>query len=750
MVEGGRRDQLAIALLATGVALAVFAVGGAFRWTQVVLALLGSLLLFSLLTSRRRIDRRSPLLVLLGLAAAWTTLQLVPLPRVIPTLVSPTTSMLRDEGSVLAGIEVSSTLSMDPASTLRYLTFLVMLGAFATAAVRLAASRQHRYGLMVTVAGVCGLAAVTTGLHSLLAADALYGIYAPSEASPPILGPLLNSNHLGSLMSIGVATSLGLALHAKQAASLRAMWGLSAVLCGVIGIATQSRGAALAIIIGTLVVAALAVAARLDIRPDRPRERTHLLARSAPLAIMIVCGVVLTTYVGSGALVHQLETTSFDEFEQPGSKYAAWRSALELVHESPWTGVGRGAVEATLTRVHPGTSLVSFSHLENEGLQAVVEWGIPAALAMFLLLGWLAIMCFRRWRDGPLAAGALGALTGVVFQSNFDFALHLPGVALPVIVVLATVAHRPLRSAAPPRPRVLVMRTAVALLPLAAAGLLLLPWTKSLAEERDGLRGADVAAIQAATHRHPLDYFTYALLAQRLLAEDSPQAVAVLNHALRLHPTHPGLHRMAARLLVRAGRPRQAAIEYAAALRGSRDRHPVLAELVRELDEDTAVAAMPASLDLDETVQYLVELDRASTALAWVQARFEAAPDLAATEALYSLALRQNQLEPAERAARRRCELVPNTKCFLDLALILAKEQRHEAVIAALSEIAEWTGHREDRLRAWLLLCDALAAMARTAEARHCLRRLDGSGLVDASNGELRRRLDALPPLPNP
>ena len=51
--------------------------------------------------------------------------------------------------------------------------------------------------------------------------------------------------------------------------------------------------------------------------------------------------------------------------------------------------------------------------------------------------------------------------------------------------------------------------------------------------------------LRAAAERHPLDYYVYAQASQQLARTGNRvEAIKLLNHALRLHPTHPGLHRI--------------------------------------------------------------------------------------------------------------------------------------------------------------------------------------------------------------
>src|SRR5690606_11562218 len=92
-------------------------------------------------------------------------------------------------------------------------------------------------------------------------------------------------------------------------------------------------------------------------------------------------------------------------------------------------------------------------------------------------------------------------------------------------------------------------------------------------------------------------------LAERLYSANDPSAVTVLNHALRLHPTHPGLHWVAARLLVRAGRLSQAESEYTMAVRYSTDPKVVIAELVDVLPPERAAGAIPIEMPIEAALR---------------------------------------------------------------------------------------------------------------------------------------------------
>lgn len=745
------RDRVAIVAAAGALAAAVLGVGGALRPVQAAVAALVAIALAAQALSRRLLDRPSPLVVALAIATGLTALQLVPLPPGLVASLSPTGAALRAQGAALAGVTAWPSLSLDPAGTLAALAgFVVLLGG-AVVALRLAATERGRHRLVAAVAGAAGAAAVIAGVHEVVGATALYGLYEPVQATPPLLGPLLNSNHLAGLTAMGAVAALGLFAHTGQRPPVRVVWALVAIACAVATVAGQSRGGVLALLAGLAVAGIALLAQRLRTRGDRNRlaRRARFLVSSLPLAIVALCTLVLIMYASSAGVAQQLATTSVAELAEPRSKFAAWHSSLELVREAPWTGIGRGALEPAFTRVHPASAQVTFSHLENEYIQAVVEWGVPGALALALAVAWLGVTALRRWRDGPLAAGALGGLTVIAVQSNVDFGLSLLGVALPATALAATVAYVPLREAAG---RALWRARALRGLHvagLAAAALVLLaPISTPVTEDHEDWaeRPASIEELRAAIARHPLDYLGYARAADALLREQDPAGVRYLSHALTLHPTHPGLHVIAARLLTKAGRDAQAAGEYAQAIRGRADPRPVIREVVAALrDPNLAVAAIPAELpNIDLVVRALQELERADLAARWLARVLETRPqEPRVCEYLYAISIEQGDLSAAEAAGRHCLAVVPSVSRRVALARVLAQRGAHSEVTQQLRDIATWRGRVDEIASAWLLLCDAHEALRAWADATRCLRLLDGRNLIEPRRrDEITRRID--------
>lgn len=736
------RDRISVAIGAVALATSVLAVGSVFRWTQAVVAILVAAALAFQVSSRRKLDRLSPVVLLLGLATAFTALQLVPLPHALLDALDPAGTALRTDGAALAHTSPWPCISLDPAGTLRALEFFVVLIGVAVLSLRIAHSARGRFVLIAGVAITCGLAALVTGLHTIVSATSLYGLYEPVHAEPPVLGPLLNPNHLGCLMAFGATLSIGLTFHEKQTAAWRALWVVIAVGCSLIAMASESRGAVISLALGVTLTSGILIGRRLgDVAADGARRTFKQL----PIAFVMAVGLALAVYVSAGDVVDQLDRTSTAEIDHPASKFAAWKSSVALVAETPWVGVGRGAVEPTMTRVFDASAFHTYSHLENEYVSAIVEWGVPAALALALGFGWCLILAIRRWRDGALAAAALGGLAGVMFQSSVDFGIQLLGLAVPVTIVACTLLIVPLRETSRfTRLRLQRIALIVALVGLAIA--VMQPAARSLQEDHDWLVALEVppeASLLEVIERHPLDYFAFGQVAEQSIDTPNPRAVAFLNQALALHPSHPGLHRLAARLLVANGRKAQAAVEYELAMRGTWRPHMLLTEIIAELPAtEDAAAAIPVDYFAPyKVLESLTELKREDVSEKWLIRILEVPThDLALIDDLYELAMARNDVDVALRAATARLEEAHTQTSRVMLAKAKFAHQDYDAILKDLADVRSWSGRIDERGDAWLIVCDTYIQTARWDDALQCIHQLDVSGLMAMRHDEIAQR----------
>jgi hypothetical protein len=678
-----------------------------------------------------------------------TAISLVPLPSALRESIDPVGSAFRDDGATLLDLAPWPGLTRDTPASLRALIFFLILLGIAVAALRLAPSERGRYKILAAVATLSGLAAVVTGVHELVGAKRLYGFY-EMHASPSILGPLLNENHLGALMAMGTCVAAGLVMYPRQPSWLRTAWMSIVLLCGAMTAASHSRGAILALIAGSLVAGGLLLGQRFTSSENSRRRRARFATSSLPIGIVGVCVVVLVVYSSAGSVSAELSRTNLEEVSKPRSKFAAWKSSELLIRESPWVGVGRGGFEPSFTRVHPASGSVTFGFVENEYIQAVIDWGIPGSLCLALSMLWFAGLAVRRWRDGPLTAGALGALTAIAVQSNVDFGVELLGLAVPVTMIAATVSYVPLREETGRALAVVRgLRVVHAIALLGGALLLLSSTTNSIQDDHERLSSRPTAMrdVRAALERHPLDYYGYWLASELMTSSKDSRSIHLLNHAMRLHPTHPGLHRVAAGLLFRSGHPDQAAIEYATALRSTLAPERLIGEVTSMFPPNLAATAIPVDLPNPELIlNALHEQKHDDVAALWLGHILEMRPkDVHACNLLYELSLSRGDLKAAEIAGRNCVELLPDHQTRVSLAGVLLKRQGYSEVIRLLQDVDVWTGLIDEKVNAWLMLCDAHLALGHWDEASSCLHHLDATGELPAANhGEITKRLEQI------
>jgi tetratricopeptide (TPR) repeat protein len=646
-------------------AVAVFAIGSAPRWAACLTAALCLATVVPLVSSRRYLHRRPLVLMLVAVAMAATALQLIPLPAAVVDFISPHRWLLAVENAKAWGTDPESflPLSYDMPQTLIELAKFAGYLAFAYTCVRLSESSHARRWMLSSAAVIGGAMALTAVAHHIAKAKKLYGLYEPEFNAPSFLAPLLNPNHQAALLAFSVPIAIGIAV--ATPGPRRALWGGIALICAGVAFLTESRGGVISMVVGSGMVTSLVwLQQRRGLQTGDARLPKNVIV---PAIIMMSCALALLVAFTAGGVAQELSKTTTEELSGSDYKLEAWRSSKALMYRHPWTGIGRGSFEFAFTRVHPsGTK--TYSHVENEYLQAIIDWGVPISIALGLLLALIVIAMSRRTMVGPLEAGAIGGLVALGLHNFIDFNLEFPAVALPALMAVAVVLPTSLRKAKR-SPRRVGLRTAA----LAAGAIVVLLAASPLGrtskveaasldsdidEPLEKVSSSSLAErARVATARHPSDYVEFGLAARALFRKGDSRAVELLNRALDLNPECSGVHWMAAQMLASTGHYReQGLIEYVLALKTAIEPRAILADMLTRFPSvDSAVLGLPLQPELAEKISTeLGVLLRDDVALAYLERLHKEIPDNYEVAGLAAdFALRRGQAQLALERAKQ-------------------------------------------------------------------------------------------------
>lgn len=550
---------------------APLALGGTRLDTQLPLAAAALIMLMGVLFTRLDRGARLPWpawgpLALVGLGL----LQLLPLSTELLTSLSPQAADVRQ--MALADLDAWAghrhPLSLDPNATWGALFHQV---AFVAALVAANNIGKHRRTILVDALVVTGGVLTAIGLvHWVLGVDRIYGLY---EATHRVemrgfFSTFVNNNTLAGLLVLSSCTALGVLSGTNDELRQRVARTFGA-LAAVGVLLSASRGGQLALLLGLATFALLAHARG----PRRIVEGKRATARTVAKAALVAATLLV---VGAMFVIPDWRAL-LDDRAGLDVRLGTWTAAWTQTKAYWLTGSGRG----TFALVHPYFQQLTLNgtvtHPENIGLQLLTEWGVPGAVLAigFGVAGWAAALRVIGRRTDPEHWGLIAGLAAVGVQQVVDFGFEAAGLSIPVAVALGLVVARGGAWWGPLGER--SRGTLVALLVVAAGLGALLAWQAptllagraDAAAEQLSAATDDVGAVaKAAAIEHPSDGLVAFNAAQALRAADAPlsEVLRWLNRAMYLTPRDHRPHLIAARALVDAGRPKQAASEYHDAL----------------------------------------------------------------------------------------------------------------------------------------------------------------------------------------
>ena len=329
-------------------------------------------------------------------------------------------------------------ISSDPVAGAHHILRLAAYGMVFWIIVRAAEDSTRAMHLLMGVA-----------IFSTLLAG--FGIFTAWTGTNPILGEratgrvsasFVNRNSYATYAIFGLTANLALYLHrARETPAsdpstskrlrnflegfFRGNWifALGVLLCLAALLFTESRAG---LVSGLVALLALAFA------QSRNRRLRNPWVVGSVLAIVVFGAVFLSSGVGT-----RLMATGPDE-----ARFEVYALIAQAIAERPWTGYGIGSfADAFRAWIPQDLGALEWDLAHNSYLENAFELGVPAALALYAALLWIAAVILQgvlsRQRNRVFAVVAFASIAGAGFHSLFDFSLQMPATASLFAVVLA-------------------------------------------------------------------------------------------------------------------------------------------------------------------------------------------------------------------------------------------------------------------------------------------------------------------------
>ena len=479
------------------------------------------------------------------------------------------------------GTPEAISLSLSPTETL----FTFMQGTILFLFIILCSNYYHRWyrsrKLLKAVIWLALTVFVIGVFQSVLEIEKILGFYTPKtkKTVPFFLSTFVNPNNLGSLFGMICPVALGYSLIAKEL-EIRLRFALIFVLLSLGVFLSLSKGAILAWIFSTIFFLIVLGVSKF--------KKKGVVATVLAL-VMIVLFVAFSFF--HKPLERELLSYSWSEpFQEKKMEMA--QSAIKTIKMFPLTGIGRG----TFGEFYPGVTEEPLHHtyhfVENEYLQLVVDFGIPIAVLLLLLISLSGINLLfvgdTRYKEKALNISLLISIVFAALHANVDFNLQTMGVALPFWTLFSIAITRNRRISSKksiPNKELKRSEQGTYKIRFVLAVVLVLiilnvlfgvqsyegREKKKLNALTDAVRqGESSVQVVKQAHdliiEHPCDGFLQLLVGIAHLKEQDPSlvigALPWFKRAMFFHPTDSRPHLYTAKLLVRLGHPKLAISEF--------------------------------------------------------------------------------------------------------------------------------------------------------------------------------------------
>ena len=358
------------------------------------------------------------------------------------------------EASAVLGPDMRGGISVDGhatgTATMRLLTYV---GVF-WLAVQLGRTRDGAPRIIQALAFI-GLAYAIYGLFAYFSGLDVWLWWHRGAWGRVVTSTFVNRNHYATYAGLGLLCAAGLLTTsvARQLNSApgrrrsfarvlfqttgRGWWLIAAVVCLALALVMTASRAGFA-------SSAIGLATLLRTLNLTGRISPRVVASGAALAVLL--GVAVLAFGGD-----DLQTRLAGTHLEHENRFPMYARVVDAILDQPWLGTGYGTFEYAFPPYKASFDNVLWDHAHNTYLENALELGIPAATALVLAIGWLALRCAQslpeRRRNALYPCLGVAATVLVGLHALLDFSLEIPAVAVTYAAILGTAFGRaPIRA----------------------------------------------------------------------------------------------------------------------------------------------------------------------------------------------------------------------------------------------------------------------------------------------------------------
>lgn len=171
--------------------------------------------------------------------------------------------------------------------------------------------------------------------------------------------------------------------------------------------------------------------------------RTHTMRKKrsrnfVALAVALGFATIAVAVSGQRTFDRMVELSLVDNDQ--GGRFQVYGIILQMISDHPLLGVGIGSFAPAFEIYRPSSVVPYYDLAHNDYLQNILELGIPAALCLFVAVGWLIGLCVRGcWVKRSSAAFsclAVAASVLVALHATLDFSLQIPAITVTYMYLL--------------------------------------------------------------------------------------------------------------------------------------------------------------------------------------------------------------------------------------------------------------------------------------------------------------------------